>query len=168
MIGLLFPRRNIVCSVHERADHDVNVITRAEELVFLREGFSLPVALLPPIGLAVRGAWLALGLYLVLAFAVLALLGAVGASGGLAAIVLVILGLIFAFEGPAIERWRMQRQGWNEIGVVSGADIEECERRFFDGWIEGETPKAALPVHSGHGVSTSPISQLRNLFSTRP
>lgn len=166
MIAWLFPRRSIVCSVHERADHDANVVTRAEELVFLREGFSWLVAIFPPIGLLMRGAWLALLLYLVSASALVAGVGALGANPAIGVLAVIGLGIIFGFEVPAFERWRMARSGWDEIGVVSGADIDECERRFFDAWMSSPTlAPAPLPAIAAVPPRTG---LLRRLFAARP
>ncbi len=60
-------RNDVVCSVHERPDHAAELQQRADELVFLRDGFSLPVAILPPVALIYRRAWLATLVYLALA-----------------------------------------------------------------------------------------------------
>lgn len=166
MIGLLFRPRNVVCSVHERPDHDANLVTRAEELVFLREGFSWLVALLPPIGLVMRGAWLALALYIVLASAIAGGLAALGANPVWSTLAVVGLGIIFGFEASAFERWRMARAGWDEIGVVSGADMDECERRFFDSWMASPMP-APAPLPEIAAVS-SQAGLLRRLFAARP
>ena len=34
-----------------------------------------------------------------------------------------------------IERWTLKRRGYEMIGTVSGRDVIECERRFFDSWL---------------------------------
>jgi hypothetical protein len=164
MIHLLFRTGNVVCSVHEQADHDANVMTRGEELLFLREGFSWPVALFPPLGLLMRGAWLGLLIYVILASAILGGLEAIGVNAAWGLMALLGLGIILGFESPALERWRLSRSGWHEIAVVSGANIEECERRFFEGWMRAQAP-AATPT----GVTEPrPVGLLRRLFAARP
>lgn len=164
MIGLLFPRRSIVCSVHEASHHGDNLLTRAEEMVFLREGFSWPVAIFPPLGLALRGAWLGLLVYAALAALLIGASTALGVNAGWAMFALIALGLVFGFEAPALERWRLSRSGWDEVGVVSGADMDECERRFFDAWMAGQAPV----VTSTGDVGARPVGLLRRIFSARP
>lgn len=163
MIGLLFPPRSVVCSVHERQDHAANVLLRADELIFLREGFSWPVAILPPVALLTRGSWVALAAYVVLASLALYALSLAGAEPAWSLLALVVLGVIFGFEASALERWTLARRGWDEVGVVSGADEAECERRFFDGWL----PLQPTSTAQSDNDPTQP-SLLRRLFAARP
>lgn len=170
MIGLIFRSRNgIVCSVHEHPDHVADVMDRAEELRFVREGFSWAIALLAPFVLLARGALLALALYLVLAAAISFVMTSFGATAALTAIGILALGIVFGFEAASIERLSLSLRGWEEVGVVGGADMEECERRFFDGWLAEKTVKpllSAAAVPAAAPVQTS--TMLRRLFAARP
>jgi len=167
MIGLILRSRNgIVCSVHEHADHEVNVMDRAEGLRFVREGFSWAVALLAPFVLLLRGAWLALALYLVLATAISFVMTSFGATAMLTALAILALGIVFGFEAAAIERLSLSLLGWEEVGVVGGADMEECERRFFDAWLAEKTAKPLPAAAAPAPVQTS--TMLRRLFAARP
>lgn len=170
MIGLILRSRNgIVCSVHEHVDHVTDLLQRAEELRFVRDGFSWAIALFAPVALLFRGAWLALALYVVLAAASLSLLAALGVTSALSLLALLALGIVFGFEAAAIERWSLGRFGWSEVGVVGGADIEECERRFFDAWLAEKAPKPVASVAGPDQVTATPTSSsLRRLFAARP
>lgn len=163
MIHLLFPRSNIVCSVHEAPDHPASVAQRAEDLVFLQDGFSWRVALLPPLALLTRGAWAPLAAYVALAVAVLAGLNALAAPEGWSLLALLVLSVVFGFEAASLQRWSMGTLGWTEVGVVSGADQDECERRFFDAWLTAQSPPAALAA-----TTSDQPSMLRRLFAARP
>lgn len=167
MIGLILRSRNgIVCSVHEHPDHVTDVIDRAEELRFVRDGFSWAIAFLAPFVLLFRGAWLALALYLVLATAISFVMTSLGATAALTAFAILALGIVFGFEAASIERWSLSISGWQEVGVVGGADMEECERRFFDAWLAENAVKPLPPVAAPAPVQTS--TMLRRLFAARP
>jgi hypothetical protein len=151
-----------VCTVHERHDHSPDPMDRAEDMTFVRDGFSWPVAIAAPIVLLARGAWLPLLAYLCAAVVMVSLISAVGLSPEWATLALLALNVIAAFEAPALERWLLQRRGWDEVGVVSGLDQADCERRFFDTWLRSQTGPSAAAV----AAAASPVSAIRRLFST--
>ncbi|MDO9381524.1 MAG: DUF2628 domain-containing protein [Hyphomicrobiaceae bacterium] len=163
MIGLLLRRNDVVCSVHERPDHAAELEQRAEELVFLRDGFSLPVAILPPVALIYRRAWLATLVYLVLAGSIIVALDALGAGPAAYLLALLMLGITFGFEAVNFQRWSLRTSGWTEVAVVSGANFEECEIRFFNGWQPAHYKTTALPGETSHEPS-----MLRRLFAAGP
>lgn len=163
MIGLLLRRRTVVCSVHERPDHAADLQQRAAELVFLHDGFSWPVALFTPVALIVRRAWLATLVYLALSASIVVGLDAIGAGPGAYVLALLALGIIFGFEAVNFERWSLSAFGWNELAVVSGADTEECELRFFNNWRPALYRPTALP-----GDATHQQNVLRRLFAAAP
>ena len=45
------------------------------------------------------------------------------------------LNLLVGFEADSLERWSLDRRSWRMVGAVSGANYDECERRFFEGWV---------------------------------
>ena len=163
MIGLLLRRGDVTCSVHEGPDHVAELEQRADELVFLRDGFSWPVAILPPVALLFRRAWLALLLYLALAVTIVVGLDVIGAGPAAFALALLALGIIFGFESINFERWSLTHSGWNEVGVVTGRDVDECELRFFSTWRPATYKAAALP-----GDATHQQNVLRRLFASGP
>lgn len=163
--GFLFRHKGsagAVCAVYERPDRRADVGTRADELAFVREGFSWPVALAAPLVLLMRGAWLALAGYAAAVVAVLLLSGLFGLSGALPAVLILTINFIFAFEAAALERWSLERSGWNELAVVSGSDQADCERRFFDTWL----PQQSGPSAAAEAGAVSHVNAIRRLFST--
>ena len=163
MIGLMFRGKSsagVVCNVYERPDPAGDVATRAAELAFVRDGFSWAVAVLPPLVLLARGAWVALAAYGVAAALVVGAASQLQLDSGWAFLVLLALGVISGFEAPALERWWLTQQGWKEIGIASGIDQAECERRFFDTWLPQQT-------EGQHVAATDvlPVSALRRLFA---
>lgn len=169
MIRFLFQSRSgVVCSVHESAEHATDLLQRAEELHFVRDGFSWLIALLTPIGLMMRGAWLALALYFAAVAMLLLAVSTLGLPAGLGVLLILAVGVVFGFEAATIERWSLGLFGWQEVGVVGGADIEECERRFFDAWLSANAPKPLPPIAAHSTGSDRGPSLLRRLFASRP
>lgn len=169
MIGGLLFRHNsagTICTVHERRDHSPETVQRAEELEFVRDGFSWTVALAAPVVLLSRGAWLALAAYIVAVTVAILLASALGLSGAWGAVFVFAIHVIAGFEAAGLERWSLSRRGWSEVGVVSGSDLGDCERRFFDGWLKDNTASSDVPRAVNDGRSS--FSLIRRLFSTSP
>ncbi len=163
MIGLLAKRREVVCSIHERPDHAAAVEQRADELVFLRDRFSWPVAILPPLALLARGVWVGLLVYLAAVAMAIFALELAGAPNGAYAIALVVIHIVFGFEATALERWYLRAAGWKEVAVVSGADMAECETRFFMSWRPALYMTEPAPAESPRQPTL-----LRRLFAAAP
>jgi hypothetical protein len=134
--------------VHEPPDPPADRFDRAEALVFIRDGFSWGAALIPPIWLAIRGEWLVLALYVAVATALAGLLTLAGAHPEWISLASLTLNIFFGFEVSELRRWLLEKKGWREIATVSGRNRDECERRFFDGWLAGEL--SAVPRFRGH------------------
>lgn len=124
-----------VYTVHEAKDPPSDRLDRAEALRFVRDGFSWSAAIFGAFWMLVRGFWLALIIFLVIIAALAAGLHALGASEEVQSLVFLALHLIVGFEADTIERWTLARRGYETIGTVSGRDVVECERRFFDSWL---------------------------------
>ena len=133
----------IVFTVHESPAASADKLDRAAAIVFVRDGFSLLATVLGPFWLLLQGLWLAAAVAIVLAALPTIVLVMIGS--GLTWIVALIatLHLIIGFEGRNIERWTLARRGWNMLGSVSGRDVEECERRFFEAWLPAQPILAA-------------------------
>ena len=125
----------IVLTVHEPPEPPADRLEHAAELTFVRDGFSWVAAILGPIWMLSARLWLATLGYV----AVMLVLAGLFAIGGWDAR---WLGLLVAaahvwigFESSSLQRWTLDRRGWKLLSAVAGRDVEECERRFFDGWL---------------------------------
>ena len=69
------------------------------------------------------------------------------------------LNLLIGFEADALRRWALDRKGWQMLGSVSGRTVDECERRFFDGWL----PSQPILRPSGDGtlIAAPPLAGAR-------
>ncbi len=124
-----------VYTVHESKDPPSDREDRAEALRFVRDGFSWPAALFTPLWLLMRGFWLALIIYLIVATALGFVLQTLDVDEQIQFLIMLAIHILIGFEADTIERWTLKRRGWEQIGTVSGRDVVECERRFFDAWL---------------------------------
>jgi Protein of unknown function (DUF2628) len=139
-------------TVHEPPNPPADRIERADKLVFIKDGFSWMAALFAPLWLLVHRLWWALLGY-VLAVAVLHLLAHLGGlSESSTGLMTFALNLLVGFEADTLRRWALDRKGWHMLGSVSGRTVDECERRFFDGWL----PSQPILRRSGNDDAGSP------------
>ena len=117
-------------------------------LVFVRDGFSWWAFLLTPLWMLRHRLWLVLAIYLLISAAVDVALRALGASVFTIVIVGLLISLLVGLEAGTLRRFKLARGNWRNVGVVTGDDLEDAERRFFDAWIR-QSP-------AGRAASTSP------------
>lgn len=143
-------------TVHEESQPAADRADRAERLVFVRDGFSWGAALFAPLWLLLHRLWLGLLAYIALVVA-LQLLGTTLKLDqrwlGLASLG---LNLLLGFEADNVRRWALRRRGWTTLGAVTGPNLTECERRFFDDWLQAQ-PIIAPPA----GRAATPASATR-------
>jgi hypothetical protein len=122
-------------TVHEQREPPADRDERAERLKFVREGFSFFAFLLPPVWMLVNRLWLVLLGYVVVAALI---------QGGIMLFeipehwryyAMLALSFVVGFEADSLECWTLDRRGWRMIGSVTGNSFDECERRFFEGWV---------------------------------
>lgn len=124
-----------------------SIDARADQIVFLRDGFSWNAFLFAPLWLLYRRLWLVL---LVSVFAFVALEAGLWLAGVTPAgliLVAALMALLVGMEASSLRRWTMVRRGWQELGTVVAGDRDEAEQRFFDAWVAGEiTAPAPRPM----------------------
>ena len=103
--------------------------------VFVRDGFSWWAFLLTPFWMLRYRLWLALAIYLLVSAALDAGLRALGASVFALVLAGLLISLLVGLEASTLRRSKLARRHWRNIGVVTGDDVEDAERRFFDVWI---------------------------------
>ncbi|MGE3871615.1 MAG: DUF2628 domain-containing protein [Parvibaculaceae bacterium] len=103
----------------------------ADDVVFLREGFSWWALFFPLPWLVIKGMWIVLLIALGVQFAIWALAEALGLGDAIRLILSLSINLILAFEGNNLLRWTYERRGFEELGLVHGDDQDEAECRFF-------------------------------------
>lgn len=122
-------------TVHEQPQPPADRDERAERLKFVREGFSLIAFLVAPFWMLVNRMWLVLLGYLVIVAAILATVALFELGEHWRNYALIALHFVVGFEADALERWTLDQRNWRMVGSVTGNSYEECERRFFMGWV---------------------------------
>jgi hypothetical protein len=113
-----------------------------ERYVFVRDGFSFWAFLFGPLWMLRHRMWLVLALYVVILALLAAVIEVAGAPGLVRGLVVFLIALLVGLEAGTLRRFTLQRRGWTNIGVVTGEDREDAERRFFEAWLRRGTNAA--------------------------
>lgn len=146
----------------------------AEGFVFVRDSFSWWAFLLAPLWMLRHRMWLVLVGYLVLSGAIEAALVRFGASRTAIALVGLLISLLVGLEASTLRRLALRRRGWSNVAIISGKDLEDAERRFFDAWLsEASSPKnrtnaAPASPPSGAPVGAPLVSQAPSVIGLFP
>lgn len=125
----------VTYTVHEPPQPQADRVDRADELVFVKDGFSWLTAVCPPLGLMSKNLWLELLAYVAAIAAVCTLLTWFGVDSNWIALAVLASGIFLGFEISTLERFYLDRQGFKTLGAVTGKNLAECERRFFETWL---------------------------------
>jgi Protein of unknown function (DUF2628) len=139
-----------VYTVHEPPLRSADALPDAERFAFVRDGFSFWAFLFAPLWMLWHGMWLVLVGYIVFSAGLVSALAALGASQTALVVVGLFISLLVGLEAGTLRRLTYWRRGWKNVGIVSGNDLEDAERRFFDAWLQKRP--------SGHAAS-SPASR---------
>jgi len=139
-------------------DFAVNDLADTDRFVFVRDGFSWWAFLLTPLWMLRHRMWLVLTVYLLLSAGIDAALRALGASVLTIILVGVLISLFAGLEAGTLRRLTLSRRGWRNVGVVSGHDAEEAERRFFDAWVRQASVRRSGSPRAPASSSTPPMS----------
>jgi len=162
----------VTYTVHERGDPVADRIDRAEELVFIKDGFNFSAAFFAPFWLLLNALWFEFAGYVVAAIVIVAGFSWLGLGSVWPFIGLMLLHVLIGAEADSLKRYALERAGWKTAGTVVGRNMGECERRFFDTWLEeqpllrrdGEMSVRGLAV-GGPAVHASggqvPVAQMR-------
>ena len=125
--------------------------------VFVRDGFSWWAFLLTPLWMLRHRLWLALSVYLLVWAALGVGLRALGASVLTLVLAGLLISLLAGLEAGTLRRFKLARGHWRNIGVVTGDDVEDAERRFFDVWIrQAPARRPASPPNAPASGLTAP------------
>jgi hypothetical protein len=124
-----------VYTVHQPPARHGDPLPNAERIVFVRDGFSFWAFLLAPVWMLWHRMWLVLLGYVVVFAAIDVALSVIGASRIAISVVGLFIALLVGLEASTLRRLSLQRRGFRNVGIVSGADREDAERRFFGTWL---------------------------------
>jgi hypothetical protein len=134
-----------VYTVHEPPLRAGAAAPDVERFAFVRDGFSWWAFLFAPLWMLRHRMWLVLIGYVVIVGLIEIPVRLSGAPAFAASLIGILLGLLVGFEAGTLRRFTLNRRGWKNLGVVSGDDLEDAERRFFDAWLQQKnSPSGAL------------------------
>jgi hypothetical protein len=148
-----------VYTVHEPRLRSGAAASDAERFAFVRDGFSFWAFLLAPLWMLRHRMWLVLVGYVAVSAALEILVQMFGASMSIAGLIGVLISLLVGLEAGTLRRFTLSRRGWKNIGIVSGEDLEDAERRFFDAWLRraaAAPPAASAPATSAPRMPQAP------------
>jgi Protein of unknown function (DUF2628) len=133
----------------------------AERFAFVRDGFSFWAFLFAPLWMLRHRMWLVFVVYIVVSVGFGFLIRISGASVPITMFIALLIALLVGLEAGTLRRFALGRRGWTNIGVVSGDDLEDAERRFFDAWVgraarRPAPPAAAAPPVPVHSMPQAP------------
>jgi Protein of unknown function (DUF2628) len=133
-----------VYTVHEPPLRMADSRPDPERFVFVRDGFYFWAFLFGPLWMLWRRLWLVLAAYLVILLAIQGTAMIAGASLLAPMAIAVLMSLLVGLEASTLRRFTLWRRGFRNVGVVSGEDSEDAERRFFDTWLRGAPFKSEV------------------------
>jgi hypothetical protein len=139
-----------VYTVHEPPRRAGTAAADVERFAFVRDGFSWWAFLFAPLWMLRHRMWLVLLGYVVVAGAIEIPMRMSGGSVLATSLIGILLGLLVGLEAGTLRRFTLNRRGWKNLAVVSGDDLEDAERRFFDAWLQRKSsssngPPAPMP-----------------------
>ena len=106
-----------------------NEFDSPDDYLFIKDGFSWPAFLVPPLWIVWHRLWLTLVWYVVFVLVVAWAGRLLGENIGFWTAILGII--LFAFEANNTLRLSLEGRGWDEVGSSFGKDITEAEARYF-------------------------------------
>ncbi len=146
----------VTYTVHEPPETAADRVDRASDLLFVKDGFHWLTALCPPFGMLIKRLWLELLGYVLIVSAIAGLLGWIGINASWIALLVMAFNFYLGFEVSSLERSHLDRNGWRTLGSVTGRNLAECERRFFETWLPDQpiiTAAKSHPLHASPGLT---------------
>ena len=135
----------VVFNVYEPPDAAGSRDERAEQLVFVRDGFHWWAALVPAVWFLAKRLWLELIAFIAIVAVVSWGLEALGVTSVVSGTLFLILQIVIGFEAGFIEAAALERGGWRFQGTVTGRNLDDCERRFLATWLASQPSEPVVP-----------------------
>src|SRR4029077_6600270 len=147
-----------IYTVHEPPRRDDELLAHTARFAFVRDGFHFWAFLLAPLWMLRHRLWLELIAYLLLIGGITFLLRRLGIEESAGGLVWFLASLLVGIEASSLLRWKLARRRFENLGVVVGEDLEDAERRFFDGWVS-DGGRLATTTSAPPAAATSPFAR---------
>jgi len=149
-----------VYTVHEPPLRARESVPDPDRFIFVRDGFSVWAFVFSALWMLWHRMWRVLLIYIVVVAGIEAGLRALGVSAFVQGIVGVLIAVVVGIEAGTLRRFELTQRGYKHIGVVSGEDLEDAERRFFDAWVRAVAGKRPAPPAASASPPSAPPSPL--------
>ncbi len=126
--------KDLSYTIYEPFDPQKELVARADELIFIKDGFSLWAMIGSVFWMIYHHLWIPLIGFLLAIGLLTGLAHLFGAAPGAGGILFVGLSIALGFLANDIRRAVLERQQYKMIGAIAGHTKIECERRFFSNW----------------------------------
>jgi hypothetical protein len=150
-----------VYSVHEPPVRGPDPLPDAERFIFVRDGFYFRAFLFAPLWMIWHRMWLVLAGYVIVSAVLETALVALGASATDVSVVALLISLLVGLEASTLRRFSLSRRGWRNVGIITGDDLEDAERRFFEAWVHELPSPRATPTAAPPGPAAGPSAPPR-------
>ncbi|MCC0016037.1 MAG: DUF2628 domain-containing protein [Rhodobiaceae bacterium] len=154
----------VVYTAHAPTGTRPRSLRDGDAVVFVKDGFSLAAMLVPLFWLLAHRCWWHSLAVLAGAVALGLLVRFHPQYDGAATIVGLLASLLVGLEANGWRRWSLSQRGHDMLGVCSGRDRQECERRFFESWLARDAARtvsvspAAPAVPARPAISRAPTT----------
>jgi hypothetical protein len=124
-----------------------------ERFVFVRDGFYFWAFLLTPLWILWHRLWLVFLIYVLVVASLEYAMHYAGVGTGVISLVMLLISLLAGAEAGTLWRFTLARRGWKNVGIVTGVDREDGERRFFHAWLDPASGKRAPPPAAASAAS---------------
>ncbi len=109
-------------------------VARADELLFIKDGFAFWAMIAPPLWMIYHQLWRPLIGFVLILLLVQALLWLFAFDAEASGLLIIGLSIGFGFLANDFRRLFLEKQNYHMIGAIAGPTQIECERRFFHNW----------------------------------
>ena len=134
-----------VYTVHEPPLRAGAAASDVERFAFVRDGFSWWAFLFAPLWMLRHRMWLVFVCYAVISAGLATLVRIFGVPAAVVGLIGLLISLLVGLEAGTLRRFTLDGRGWKNLGVVSGDDREDAERRFFDVWLRRRNAFSGAP-----------------------
>jgi hypothetical protein len=134
-----------VYTVHEPPLRAGAAASDVERFAFVRDGFSWWAFLFAPLWMLRHRMWLVFVCYAVISGGLATLVRIFGVPAAVVGLIGLLISLLVGLEAGTLRRFTLDGRGWKNLGVVSGDDREDAERRFFDAWLQRKNSPSSVP-----------------------
>jgi hypothetical protein len=156
-----------IYTVHEPPRRAADTLAHAARFYFVRDGFHFWALLLAPLWMLYHRLWLEFIVYALIVGGVTFALRRFGLEQDAGLAVALLIAVLVGVEASSLLRWKLARRGFANLGVVVGEDLEDAERRFFDGWTDAPSRPAPVAPPAVSPFATPPArpsSDVMGLF----